>query len=338
MSKAALWKDGKQQGQICCQLCSHFCTLHPGETGKCGIRVNDNGTLLTLVADRIAALNLDPVEKKPLYHFLPGSQTLSLGTVGCNFSCKFCQNHGLSQDVKKDQTLLGRKVSPQELVNLAVEYGAKSISYTYSEPTIFFELMQATAQLAKEQGLKNIMVSNGFMSLHCLQKLSPLIDAINVDLKAFSEEFYDHFCQAKLKPVLYNLKKIKSMGWWLEVTTLLIPGVNDNSKELQKIARFITQEIGPDTPWHISRFHPAYQMPNRPPTPVQTLEEAYDLARSTGLHFVYLGNVPGHPGEHTLCPHCQNILIRRQSFSILENTLDRGTCPHCKELISGYWD
>ena len=336
MHAARLWRH-KDNQSVQCRLCSHYCRLDPGEFGFCGVRANQDGQLMTLVYDAVAAMNVDPIEKKPLYHFLPGSQSFSIGTMGCNLSCEFCQNDTLSQTPKQTHRVQGETVAPERIVAAAQRYRAASISYTYSEPTIFFELIQDTAALARKQGLKNVLVTNGFMSPDCLQELGPLVDAANVDLKAFTDEFYSTFCGARLKPVLQNLKHIRDLGWWLEVTTLIIPGLNDDPGELRELADFIVTELGPGTPWHISRFHPAYHMLDRPPTPVQTLEEAFQTGLDAGLKFVYLGNVPGHASSSTRCPGCGRTVIDRHGFSMGANSLDQGACSFCGAAIPGVW-
>jgi len=334
MHQARLWKPLKDD-RVQCRLCSHFCRIEPGLRGKCAVRENRDGKLYTLVYDRVAAINLDPVEKKPLYHFMPGTKSLSIGTMGCNLACSFCQNYTLSQTPRLTGDVSGRNVPPDDLVAEARDLGAASISYTYSEPTIFFELMADTAAKAQKAGIKNIMVSNGFMSPQCLDELAPLIQAINVDLKAFTEKFYQGLCGAKLKPVKDNLVKIKKLGWWLEVTTLVIPGKNDDPKELDGIARFIHDHLGDETPWHVSRFHPTYKLTDRGPTPVSTLEAAYELGKKAGLKYVYPGNVPGHEHDNTYCPSCKNMVIQRRGFFPSNKDLVGGKCGKCGAAIAG---
>jgi pyruvate formate lyase activating enzyme len=334
--EARLWKRLKDDA-VQCRLCSHFCVIPAGERGRCGVRENRAGTLTTLVYDRLAAVNLDPVEKKPLYHFLPGTSTLSLGTCGCNMGCAFCQNASLSQTPRQSGRIEGQPASPRSLVDAALDHGAASISYTYSEPTIFFELMADTARLAHEQELKNIMVSNGFMSRECLDELAGLIDAANIDLKAFTEAFYKEQCGAALKPVLENLKTIRALGWRLEVTTLVIPGLNDSESELRDIARFIHDELGSETPWHVSRFHPTFQLTDRGSTPVSTLNLAWEIGREIGLSFVYVGNVPNRQTNSTYCPDCKELLLDRQGFRVQAASLDHGRCGKCGREIAGEW-
>ncbi len=334
MKEARLWKP-LDDGKVQCRLCNHFCIVEPDHWGKCGVRENRGGKLVTLVYDRVAAANLDPVEKKPLYHFHPGTRTFSFGTPGCNMSCSFCQNADLSQDPKENRKVRGQAASPEQLVQAALAQKAHSISYTYSEPTVFFELMLDTARLAREKGLKNIMVSNGFQSPQCLDELGPYIDAANIDLKAFSEDFYSQRCEARLEPVLKNLKRIKELGWWLEVTTLLIPGLNDSDGELTGIAGFIARELDRDTPWHVSRFHPQYRLTDRGSTPVATLEKAVRIGREQGLRYAYIGNVPGHADDDTRCHSCSAPLILRRGFSVAKNSVRDGKCGECGAAIPG---
>lgn len=335
MHEARLWKALKDR-TVQCRLCNHYCVVKPGGRGKCGVRENRDGTLYSLNYDKVAAVNLDPVEKKPLYHFQPGTGTYSFATMGCNLSCSFCQNWTLSQAPREEGRIEGRDTTPRQLVDEAVRLGASSISYTYSEPTIFFELMDDTAVLAHERGLRNIMVSNGFMSRECLDALGDHIDAINVDLKCFTEEFYDEIAGARLQPVLDNLIHIKhTLGWWLEITTLLIPGKNDSSEELGRLTDFLANEIGTDTPWHISRFHPDYKMGDVPVTNGGSLNAAYEMGRKKGLKYVYIGNMPGLDRQHTDCPGCGREIINRTGFSAGRREIRGGKCMHCGEPIDG---
>ena len=334
MHPAALWK-ALPDGRVSCRLCSHFCRIDAGRRGLCGVRENHDGALYTLVYDRVAAANLDPIEKKPLYHFLPGTTTFSFGTMGCNLSCSFCQNYSLSQPPRQGKAIAGERASPADLVAAARRSGAASVSYTYSEPTIFFELMADTADLARAAGLKNILVSNGFQSRQCLNALDGRIDAANIDLKAMRPDFYERICGAKLAPVLKNLVRIRELGWWLEVTTLLIPGVNDSTGELSELAGFLARELGVDTPWHISRFHPDFAMRDRPPTPPESLARAYDLGREAGLRYVYVGNVPDQERSTTFCPNCGERLIERQGMGLQAARTAGGRCSSCGATIAG---
>lgn len=318
-----------------CRLCAHFCRIAPDGRGRCGVRENRGGRLVSLSRDRIAALHLDPIEKKPLFHFLPGTRTLSLGTPGCNLACTFCQNWSLSQPPRQGLPARGEDLAAADIARMAQDSGARSISYTYSEPTVFLELVLETATLARTQDLANILVSNGFQSPDCLDILGPLIQAANIDLKSFREDFYRDICAARLEPVLKNLRHMRRLGWHLEVTTLVIPGLNDSDSELTDIARFLKTELGADTPWHVSRFHPCHQMRDRPATPVTTLKRARDIGLAEGLHHVYVGNVPGSGLENTVCPGCGRTVVEREGFRILRSRLTGGACDRCgRDIIA----
>ncbi|GAB6038601.1 AmmeMemoRadiSam system radical SAM enzyme [Fundidesulfovibrio butyratiphilus] len=332
--EARLWK-ALPDNKVACRLCSHFCVVEPGARGKCGVRLNHEGSLRTLVYDRAAAVNVDPVEKKPLFHFLPGTRTFSYGTMGCNLACAFCQNDTLSQSPRQGLPIEGHPVTPALLVDAARRSECLSLSATYSEPTVFFELMSDTARLASEQGLKNIIVSNGFMSSQCLDELGPIIHAANIDLKAFTESFYADVCQARLDPVKKNLAHMLKLGWWVEVTTLVIPGLNDSDRELGAIAGFIADELGQDVPWHVSRFHPCFRMTDRESTPPQTLERAWDIGRAAGLRYVYVGNLPGAGREDTLCPACGRTVLSRQGFLVGQRHVKNGACAFCGAALAG---
>ena len=334
---ALLWRTLKD-GTVQCRLCSHFCRIEAGKTGICGVRRNDGGELVSLSYGKVAALHLDPVEKKPLFHFMPGTTTLSLGTQGCNLECAFCQNWTLSQPPRQGRLPEGEDVPPEKIVRMARSSGAGSIAYTYSEPTIFFELMLETATLARQDGLAGIMVSNGFQSPECIDALDGFIQAANIDLKSFRDEFYRDICGARLKPVLENLAHMKRLGWHLEVTTLVIPDENDSDGELRDIARFLRTELGADIPWHVSRFHPCHRMMNHRPTPLDTLKRAYDIGRAEGLHHIFVGNVPGSGLENTVCPGCGRTVVERSGFAVLRNRLRGGACPHCGQgVIRAEW-
>ncbi|WP_300159879.1 AmmeMemoRadiSam system radical SAM enzyme [Solidesulfovibrio sp.] len=334
MHPARLWKK-LPDGRVSCRLCAHFCRIPEGGRGLCGVRVNRDGALFTLVYDRVAAANLDPVEKKPLYHFLPGSLTFSFGTMGCNLSCSFCQNYSLSQPPRQGKAVAGERATPADLVAAAKRSGAASISYTYSEPTIFFELAQDTATLAREAGLRNILVSNGFQSRACLEALAGLVDAANIDLKAMDPAFYEEVCGARLSPVLKNLAHMRRLGWWLEVTTLLIPGRNDDAGQLRRLAGFLAGELGPDTPWHLSRFHPDFAMRDVPATSAESLERAWAIGREAGLHYVYVGNVPDEARSATYCPSCGARVIERQGMGLRAARTRGGKCVACGAAIAG---
>jgi pyruvate formate lyase activating enzyme len=332
--KEALLYEKLREGRLHCYLCSHHCKIAESKFGICGVRQNLNGVLYSHVYGKPIATNIDPIEKKPLYHFLPGSVSFSIATFGCNFRCSFCQNWDISQSrVSDGQTLRKEEVAPEEIVKAAIENGCKSISYTYTEPTIFFEYALDIARLAKEKSLYNNFVTNGFMSPECLKTIKPFLDAANVDLKFFNEGSYKKICGARLQPVLDSIKLMHDLGIWVEVTTLVVPQENDNQEELEGIARFIAG-VDKNIPWHISRFHPNYQLTKHSATPLETLEKAAGLGRQAGLNYIYLGNVWGE-GNDTHCPHCKKLLIRRQAFGVLDNHIKGGKCAFCKQEIAG---
>lgn len=325
----------KLSGQkIQCQACNHFCVIAPGKRGLCGVRENQNGQLKLLVYGKPIALNLDPIEKKPLYHFLPGTDVFSLGTVGCNFRCDFCQNWDISQGPRLEGTIpYSKEFSPQAIVDYCFNNHIPSIAYTYNEPTVFFEYAFDTAQCAREKGIKNIFVSNGYTSKQGIKKIAAVLDANNIDLKSFRDDFYQQHCGARLQPVLEAIELFLDLGVWVEVTTLVIPYENDSEQELRQIANFLVS-LSPDLPWHLSRFYPQYQMMDVPPTDVKILQRAYEIGKSAGLHYVYIGNVRDEQREHTYCPKCSKIVIERKGYSI-ENYLKQDQCPKCGEKIAG---
>ncbi|MBU0757472.1 MAG: AmmeMemoRadiSam system radical SAM enzyme [Nanoarchaeota archaeon] len=336
MKQAQFYKKLEYES-VQCQLCPHNCILKPNKKGLCGVRQNIDGILFSLNYDKLSALAIDLIEKKPLYHFFPGKKTLSIAAQGCNFSCSFCQNSYTSQAPKPETNMIkGENVPPERIVELAVKNDSEIISYTYSEPTIFYELAYETAKLAHEKGMKNVFVTNGFINPEPLRKIAPYLDAANIDLKSFSDKFYNKTCGGSLKPVQDAIKLYHELGIWLEVTTLLIPDENDSDDEIRQIADFIAG-ISTDIPWHISRFHPDYKMTENPVTPIETLEKAYDIGRASGLYHIYLGNV--HPGAHenTSCPECKKQIIKRSDFTILEKHIESGRCSYCKNRISGRW-
>ncbi len=323
-------------GRVRCQLCAHRCLIPPGGRGICQVRENQGGTLYTHTYGRLVSQALDPIEKKPLFHFLPGAPALSIATVGCNFRCQFCQNWEISQYPREHGgSVLGELVEPREVVAQAQAAGAPIIAYTYTEPTVFFEFAYETSRLAHQAGIKNVFVSNGYLTREAAQEIAPYLDGINIDLKSFRDGFYRRYCGASLQPVLDTIELMVKLGVWVEVTTLIIPGWNDSPEELRWLAQFL-RGISPAIPWHISRFLPAYQVFDRPPTPVSTLLAARDIGRQAGLQYVYLGNVPGQ-GEDTLCPDCRAPLIRRHGFQVVENHLTEGRCPACGREIPGRW-
>jgi pyruvate formate lyase activating enzyme len=316
-------------------LCRFRCLINEGRRGICAVRENRDGTLYTLVYGKAIAEQVDPIEKKPLYHVMPGSRTFSMATVGCNFRCLHCQNYSISQPLQDTLQITGIDLSPEEIVAKAVAYGCRSIAYTYTEPTIFFEYAYDTAVLAKKAGLKNVFVTNGYITPEALALIRPCLDAANIDLKGFSERFYREVVHAMLKEVLDSIVEYRRQGIWIELTTLIIPGWNDTDGELQGIARFIADKVGKETPWHVCRFHPTYKMIDRPATPVATLRRARQIGLDAGLRYVYEGNVPEQGGENTCCPTCGKLLIRRSGFYLDENRIEMGKCPGCATVIDG---
>jgi len=330
----ALLYEPRDKDRVRCNLCAHTCLINPGHKGICGVRINQDGRLYSLVYGRLVSANADPIEKKPLFHFLPGSISFSIATVGCNFRCDFCQNYEISQLSQDDDQIIGRGVSPSRIVAQAKESGAASIAYTYTEPTIFFEYALDTARLASDEGLKNIFVTNGYMTAEALDMIGPDLHAANVDLKAFRDSFYRKLCQARLEPVKETITRMKERGIWVEVTTLIIPGHNDGEEELRELARWLAG-ISPEIPWHISRFHPTFRLLDRAATPIETIHMARTIGREEGLRYVYAGNIWGDEGEKTYCHNCGHLLIDRLGFSITSIDLDQGACPHCQTPLAG---
>jgi pyruvate formate lyase activating enzyme len=334
MIQEALLYEKTDDKKTRCRLCSHKCVINQGKRGLCGVRENREGVLNTLVYGKIIAENVDPIEKKPLFHVHPGSGSFSIATVGCNFRCDFCQNYNISQVQHEILGIAGREATPADIVEGAIRSGSKTIAYTYTEPTVFFEFALDTARLAHERGLKNIFVTNGYMTSEAIEMIVPYLDAANVDLKSCRDKFYRNHCGARIEPVLDSLKKMKELGIWVEVTTLIIPALNDDIEELEDIAKFI-YSLGPETPWHISRFHPQYKMTSTPPTAMGTLLRAFQIGQEAGLKYVYLGNIPGGEGENTYCFNCGKLLIGRYGFYINNMSLKGNACPNCGTVMEG---
>ncbi len=331
--KKSLFFVYDREKSLKCTLCNHYCKIDDGKVGICGVRKNIGGELFSLVYGKVIALHIDPIEKKPLFHFFPSSKSLSLATVGCNFKCDFCQNYEISQYPYLSGKIDGEEISPEKIVSLAISRGCKSISYTYTEPTIFFEYAYDIAKLAKKNGLFNIFVSNGYMTEGVIDEMVGVIDGINVDLKSFNENFYRKYCKASLSPVKNNIKKLYENGIWVEVTTLFIPGLNNSREEVENIAEFIAK-ISCDIPWHVSAFYPAYKMLDVPSTDSSTLDMAYDIGKNKGLKYVYCGNIPGHR-ESTFCPLCGEVLIERYGFNVIGYNLIKNKCKFCGYEIKG---
>lgn len=335
--KEARFYQKLEEGKVRCILCPHQCLIIPGKRGICGVRENREGELFCLVYEKIISCAVDPVEKKPLYHFLPGEDAFSLATVGCNLSCLNCQNYAISQAARKRSEIPGEKISPQEIVQNARKRGAKMIAYTYTEPVIFYEYAYDTCRVAHEEGIKNVFVTNGYIMPRPLREISSFLDAANVDLKSMKDQVYGKTCGGKLQPVLDSIKLMRELGIWVEVTTLIIPGINDNQEEIASIADFIYQTDS-DIPWHLSRFFPTYKMQNYSYTPVETLHRAKQIGEKVGLKYIYIGNVPGDESGNTFCPHCGRRVIKRTGFYAGDINIENGRCRWCESRIAGVWE
>lgn len=333
--KEALFYEKLEKLNVKCFLCAHHCVIHDGKRGICRVRENRGGTLYSLVYGKLISMNIDPIEKKPLFHFLPASTSLSVATVGCNFKCKHCQNYDISQYPKKHDDIPGENITPEQVVAAAERAGCKSISYTYTEPTIFFEFAYDCARLAHERGIKNVFVSNGYTSPEATKAIAPYLDGNDIDLKG-SDEFYKKICGARLQPVLDTIRLMKERGVWVEVTTLIIPSYNDSEESLVNIIEFI-KSVDRVIPWHVTQFYPTYELLDQPRTPVETLRKARALGLERGLKYVYEGNVPGEGGENTYCPDCGEPLIERFGYQILRNKIKDGRCFKCATIIDGIW-
>jgi pyruvate formate lyase activating enzyme len=358
--KEAMFYEPLPNGRVLCTLCALYCKIAPGRRGACGVRVNVDEVLYTLVYGKIVGRHVDPIEKKPLFHFLPGSLSYSIATVGCNFRCLHCQNYDISQQPKEklppirdtaepeqpdvrclslraaEARIAGEVLTPEAVVAAAQASHCRSLAYTYTEPTIFFEFAYDTARLAASEGIANVFVTNGYITEEALAVIAPYLDAANIDLKSFDESAHQRMTGARLQPILDSIRAYKRLGIWIEVTTLVIPEHNDTDAELRQIAEFIVG-VGTDIPWHVTRFHPAYRLLDRPPTPVATLRRAREIGREAGLRYVYEGNVPGEGGENTVCAGCGATLIERYGLDLLGNRLRQGCCLECGRRIPGVW-
>lgn len=332
MKEAYLYKKLPKE-KVQCQACSHYCLIPDKEKGICKVKENNEGKLYSLIYGKACAANIDPIEKKPFFHFLPGTHSLSIATVGCNFRCDNCQNFDISQIPKTSNQILGEDLPPEKIIEIVLQNKLPSISYTYTEPTIFLEYALDTMKLAKKKNIRNTWVTNGFMSKETFDLISPHLDAANIDLKSFSDEFYQKHCGGKLQPILDTLIRLKKKTW-VEITTLVIPTLNDDSETLKKIAEFIKNELGSETPWHVTRFSGSisWKLQNIPDTPFKTLKKAYDIGKEAGLKYVYTGNIPSLPSENTFCPKCNTLMISRIGYSI--NRYDKnGKCSRCNEPL-----
>jgi pyruvate formate lyase activating enzyme len=341
MKEALLYEELADE-QVRCNLCAHRCVIAAGRKGVCQVRENRAGVLYTLVYGIPLSQAVDPIEKKPLFHFYPGSTAFSIATAGCNFRCEFCQNADISQMPRERGRILGSQASPEQVVQAAVRYSSRSIAYTYTEPTIFFEYSYDIARLAHSTGIASVYVTNGYMTHEMLELFQglydghqPWLDAANVDLKAFRDETYKKVCGARLQPVLDSLKRMRELGVWVEVTTLVVPDLNDSDDELRDIAQFVALELGVEVPWHVSRFHPDYKMYDRGPTPAATMRRAYDLGREAGLRYVYVGNMPDARLEDTFCTNCGQTVIERWGFRVGRRNIRDGKCGNCGTRVAG---
>lgn len=319
-----------------CELCPRRCTLSEGQRSFCRVREFRGGKLYSLVYNQACAVHIDPVEKKPLFHFLPGSPIFSIATAGCNFRCKFCQNWQISQFPPEET--VNYRLSPQEIIDETLKNNCPSIAYTYTEPSIFYEYMLDTAKIAKIRGIKNMYHSNGSLNPQPVQEISLYLDGANIDLKGFTQEFYSELCAGYLETVLETLKILKRNGVWIEITNLVIPPLNDNPQDIKQMCIWIKQNLGSDVPLHFSRFWPHYKLTNLAPTSTETLERARVIAQEAGLNFVYIGNVPGHPAENTYCPGCRKPVIERRGYTIVSNNIINGRCKFCGNDIPGIWN
>ncbi len=331
--KEAQFYEKLEDKKVQCNLCNHHCIISKSGRGVCGVRENIEGVLYSLVYGKIIAFHVDPIEKKPLFHFYPGTVSYSIATIGCNFRCLHCQNYSISQYPRLYKDIPGEDFTAEDVVKEAIASSCKSISYTYTEPTIFFEFAYDCMVLAHKNGIKNVWVSNGYMSEEVVKTIYPYLDAINVDLKG-DEDFYKKICGAKLEPVKKNIKLLKELGVWVEVTTLVIPDLNDSEEFLKEIARFLFS-IDPSIPWHVTQFYPTFQLLNKPRTPVESLKKARDIGLKEGLKFVYTGNIPGEGGENTYCPNCKNLVLERFGFFINKVNMKGSRCLNCGTLIEG---
>ncbi len=331
--KEAYLYERLENKRVRCLLCRHFCVIKDGKRGICGVRENRKGTLYSLVYDLVVSAAIDPIEKKPLYHFLPSSYSLSVATVGCNFDCPHCQN----SDISRANEPFGQRIDPKQLASVAISKGCRSISYTYTEPTIFFELVYDASKVAKSMGIKNVLVTNGYMSDQMLDMYLPFLDAANVDLKGMDSKRHKSYLKADPALVTKSIERMKKAGVWVEITTLIVPGINDSKKELEEIAGFIAS-VDVSIPWHISRFHPSYRMLNVPPTPLNTLLMAAEIGEKNGLKYIYLGNVMDDRYRDTVCPDCSKTLIERRYFSVVSMNIIDGHCIYCDNPVEGVFE
>ena len=331
----ALFWEKLPDRRVKCVLCPRECEVADVERGYCGVRENQRGEYQTLVYGALCSANIDPIEKKPLFHYLPGTVAFSIATAGCNIECKFCQNWQISQF--RPEQVRSTLIEPARLVQICKGRSCPTLAYTYSEPVIFYEYMHDVAKLARAQGIGSVMISNGYIQEKPLRQLCKQLTGVKIDFKAFTERFYREQCAGELKPVQETLKVLKDVGIWFELVVLIIPTLNDSPDEIKQMSAWILEHLGPDVPLHFTRFHPTYRVTDLPRTPIATLERSRELALSAGIHYVYAGNVPNHPGENTFCHKCGTELIRRVGFKVVSNRIAEGKCPQCSTAIPGVW-
>ena len=334
-SYEAKWYEKIPHKRVKCTLCPRECVVDDRERGYCGVRENWEGIYYTLVHSKPCTYHNDPIEKKPLYHFLPGTNAFSIATVGCNVDCQFCQNWQISQ-IRPEQAD-NLDLTPAKIADMAKRSGSPTIAYTYTEPVVFAEYVYDCAVAAHAAGIKSVMISNGYIQEQPMRDLAGVLDAVKIDLKAFTQKYYRDIVMGELKPVLDTLVLLKKLDIWTEIVYLVVPTLNDGDKEFRELSKWVMTDLGKDVPIHFTRYHPQYKLQNLPPTPVKTLERAREIALSEGIRFVYVGNVPTHPGEHTYCPGCHELIIKRRGFWILENKIESGKCPQCGTHIPGVW-
>lgn len=334
--KEVMYYQKLPDGSVKCEICPKYCLVREGSRGYCGNKENQAGYYYNLAYSWVCARNLDPIEKKPLFHYRPGETAMSLATAGCNFECKYCQNWQISQ--AKPEALKNKMLLPDQVIRLTRNEGSSIVALTYSEPVVFYEYMYDIARVGRKQGIESVMVSNGFINEKPLIELCRYLRAVKIDLKSFSDRFYREYCNGRLQPVLDTLVTLKKTGIWFEIVVLVIPTLNDSPEELKELCTWVKETLGPDVPLHFSRFHPQYKLTTLPPTPVKTIQTAWEIGRSAGLNYVYTGNVTPHPGESTYCPKCHKVLIKRIGYLIKENNLIKGQCKYCQQAIAGVWE
>ncbi|MFH1312289.1 MAG: AmmeMemoRadiSam system radical SAM enzyme [Candidatus Eisenbacteria bacterium] len=334
--KEARFYEALPEKKVRCLVCPRQCVVGDGQRGYCRVRENIDGKYYSLVFGRVCAYHIDPIEKKPLFHFLPGTTAFSVAAVGCNLACKFCQNWEISQ--AKPEDVEATDLPPAKLADAATRYGSPTMAYTYTEPIVYCEYVMASAREGHERGIRSVMISAGYMNGETMRELAGAMDAIKIDLKAHSDDFYKNICSASLAPVLKTISGIKKSGTWLEIVNLIIPTLNDDDEQIESLSKWLLDNVGDEVPVHFTRFHPTYKLKNLPQTQVSSVERAREIAMAQGLKYAYVGNVPaGHPGEHTYCPGCGKAVVKRTGYAVLSIDLENGKCSACGTVIPGVW-